>query len=61
MRKLLLLLCALLIVNLSLEAKKKPAPQTTPAVKEHEKQVKQYTKAHKAPKTKKSKHRQTVN
>lgn len=61
MRKLLLVLCGLLVLNLSLEAKKKPASQNTPEVKAHQKQLKQYAKSRKAPKIKNKKHRQTVN
>jgi hypothetical protein len=60
MRKLLLLLCALLAMNLSLEARKKPASQNTAAAKAHRKQVKKYAKAHKAKKVK-AKHHQSVN
>lgn len=61
MRNLLVVLCALLMLNLSLEAKKKPASQNTPEVKAHQKMVKKMTKAHKAKKVKSSKHRQSVN
>jgi len=59
MRTLLLVFCALLIVNLSLEAKAKrrtPAAQTTATAKQHQKALKKYQKSRKAPK-----HRQKVN
>lgn len=59
MRNLFLVLCALLILCASMEAKKKvktPASQNTAAAKQHRSMVKKYQKSHKAPK-----HRQKVN
>jgi hypothetical protein len=62
MRTLLLVFCGLLVMNLSLEAKKKmklPASQKTAITKQHKAMVKQTVKARKAPKA--PKHRQSVN
>ena len=59
MRKLLLVLCALLLVTASMEAKKKvktPAWQKTPAARQQRTRLKQLQKNRKAPK-----HRQKVN
>ena len=59
MRTLLLVFCGLLVMNLSLEAKKKvkaPPSQKTQVTKQHKAMVKKYTKSRKAPK-----HRQKVN
>ena len=62
MRTLLLVFCALLAINFSLQAKKKmklPASQKTEMVKQHRAEIKELRKARKAPKT--SQHRQNVN
>jgi len=58
MRTLLVVFCALLIVSLSLEAKKPkiPASQKTELAKQHKAMVKEIAKSRKA-----SKHRQRVN
>ena len=57
MRTLLVVVGALLVLNLSLEAKRKvPASQKTQISKEHRKAAKQIVKSRKAPK-----HRQKVN
>ena len=58
MRTLLVVFCALLIVSLSLEAKKRkiPASQKTEMAKQHKAMLKDIAKSRKA-----SKHRQTVN
>jgi hypothetical protein len=58
MRTLLVVFCALLMMNFSLEAKKKmPASQKTQISKQHRKAVKQLAKSRKAPKV----HQQRVN
>ena len=57
MRTVLAVFCALGILNLSMEAKKKmPASQTTEMSKQHKAAVKKIIKSRKAPK-----HRQKVN
>jgi hypothetical protein len=57
MRTLLVVFCALLVMNLSLEAKRKmPASQKTHVSREHKAMVKKMVKARKAPK-----HRQRAN
>jgi hypothetical protein len=59
MRTVWLVVCALLITNFSLEAKKKakiPASQKTEMSKQHKAMVKKIAKSRKAPK-----HRQAVN
>ena len=59
MRTVLLVFCALLLMSASVEAKKKfktPASQRTSVAKQHQDMVKNYSKAHKAPK-----HHQKVN
>jgi hypothetical protein len=59
MRTLLVVFCALLMMNFSLEAKKKikmPATQKTQAAKQHRAASKKIVKSRKAPK-----HRQSVN
>jgi hypothetical protein len=58
MRKLLVVLCALGVMGLSVEAKKRPLPasQNTQISKEHKAMAKKIAKSRKAPK-----HRQTVN
>jgi hypothetical protein len=56
MRTLLLVFCALLMMNFSLEAKKKLASQRTQISKQHRSAAKRIVKSRKAPK-----HRQKVN
>jgi hypothetical protein len=59
MRTFVVVLCALVGMTLTVEAKKRPLPavQNTPAVKAHRAMVKKLAKARKAKKT----HRQRVN
>jgi hypothetical protein len=59
MRTVLLVFCALRMMNMALEAKKKAASQDADVSKQHKAQSKKIAKSHKAHKVKQ--HRQKVN